>query len=196
MKYIEGVLLTAFAVGIILRMFLIEVNTILVLFSLTLLSFFYFGFGILIFNNIGIRDVLNKKPFNNIAKFRILGSILFGVNISILVIGVLFVLLHWPGYQLMLVLGLIPAIIALTIIIIKTFNQPQKAYKIVVPRLLIFLTLSVTLWLNPIFFDEICFRNHPKELALIKAKHAYENDPSEVNLQQLEKARADLRTVK
>lgn len=196
MRIIEFLLVVTFLVGFTLRMFLVPNTNLIILISLIFLSFLYFGLGILIFNHIGIRDVLKKNPFNEVSKLKILGSILCGVNLSILVIGILFGLLHWPGYKLMVMVSLPPALIILFIVIVKVIKTSKSSYTKVISRSLIFIPFATILLINPLFFDEISLRNHPEEIAMIRARIKYNENPTEENRLILEAAEDKLNNSK
>ena len=167
---IERILIVLFLVGILLRLFLIDGSALVLLFSLLLLSMFYFGFGFLVFNHLRIRAAFKNNVLQSIPKTKLLLGIVTGVNLSMLCIGILFGLLHWPGYKLMLLLSIPPALVILIFALYKRFKLNDTTYKITIKRSLLFLCFGIVLLIKPLIFDEIRFRNHPEKLEELKIK--------------------------
>ncbi|MFA6199596.1 MAG: hypothetical protein WC679_04225 [Bacteroidales bacterium] len=107
MKKAELTLFAIAAIGYILTLFNIPAGSDLLLFSLFLLVSFYITLGIAIFNEIPLSKLFKADSYTNLSLLRISGTIINGICLSALVAGIFFYLLHYPGFFLLLLIGLI-----------------------------------------------------------------------------------------
>ncbi|NQY06090.1 MAG: hypothetical protein HRT68_07870 [Flavobacteriaceae bacterium] len=178
MKLLEGIALVIFFIGFAFKLLIWPGSGVILIISLGMLSCIYFGFGFAFFNNMSIKMLGTKGAFSHLSQLRIIGSFLTGVNLSILIIGILFGLLLWPGADVNLLLGLVPGVIILVLAILKQSRQPEHSYMRIVTRTGFFVMLGVLLYFKPFFIEEIRYKNHPKMIEALKNFH---EDPSEVN---------------
>ncbi|MCC5916806.1 MAG: hypothetical protein JJU02_05700 [Cryomorphaceae bacterium] len=122
----------------IMKLLYLPMADLLFILSMTVFVFFYFYLSFAFFNNIQLKDIPTKGAFSSISKWRIIGSILIGITISFLCIGILFKRLHWPGADINLAIGLIGAIISLIVSFIKYQKSQSPFYKNILIRLAIF----------------------------------------------------------
>lgn len=112
----------------------------------TLLSCLYFYLGVALFNNIGFRRMFKKDSYKNISSNRIAGAAGAGVTISILIIGIMFKVMNWPGSMIMLFGGLVAILPIIVFSLIKLLNKDTKKdgfYKGILYRTTIYLIISL-----------------------------------------------------
>lgn len=131
----EKVIAVILVVGLILKFSHIPGGNILTILSLTTLSFLYFPLGFYFLSD--------KKIENKTAGF----SVLSGLAISILVIGNLFKLMHWPGAMFMIIIGLLSCL-PISIVSYLKFNKPQNSehanyYRNIFIRVMVFMILGL-----------------------------------------------------
>ncbi len=118
--------------AMILRFFHIPGGSFLGIISMALLSMFYMGAAFLLFNAKGT--------------YQILGSVFIGLTFSILVIGILFMLMYWPGAQVMLTVGLL-SLVPIGIVSAVKYNLTKQAfYKPILIRCAIIGVIGVLLF--------------------------------------------------
>jgi hypothetical protein len=186
MKKLEAFTLGLFAISCILFLMPFEGSSIGIIISLMMLSSLYFAFGFAFFNHINLRQLGTKGIFQSLSMLRIIGCILAGISLSVLCIGILFGILHWPGAALMLTISLLLGIIILGTVLFKSLQSKSDAYMRIIIRNMLFIALAGTMLMNPLIFDEIRFRNKPKHLSMWRARLAFENNPTEANRKAME----------
>lgn len=118
----------------------------------TLLSCLYFYLGAALFNNIGFRSMFKKDSYKNISSNRIAGAAASGATISILIIGIMFKVMNWPGSMIMLYAGLIAILPIIVFSLIKLLNNSIKKdnfYKGILYRTAIYLVISLIMIVIP-----------------------------------------------
>ena len=106
MKKLEIKVAILFAVAIILKIASLPGAGIMTSISLGALACVYLLFGIAIFNNIPDASCFSLEAYKSISKQRIAFSILAGWGFSAICIGALFILMHWPGAEITMYVGL------------------------------------------------------------------------------------------
>src|SRR4051812_16939260 len=109
MKLTERILISLTVLGVLLKLLLIPGASIIFLISIVLLWGLYFVFGFALFNNIRLRNIFKGKSYAHTNALRITGAACTGIVLSMLLNGILFKILHWPGAQVMLLSGPFPA---------------------------------------------------------------------------------------
>ena len=136
-------------------------NTILVISgSILSLAFFFFGFAI--YNDISFRQVFKNSTYQTISSLRVLGSVGAGFFTSLLIIGILFKVMFWPGSYTNLIFGILGLFIILVIVAIKKSKLNYNVYNKVINRSSILLLIALPL----IFISNQAL-----------AKFKYRNDP-------------------
>ena len=107
MKKAELTLFAIAAIGYILTLFNIPAGSNLLLFSLLFLVFLYIPLGFAVFNEIPLSKLFKADYYTNLSFLRVSGTIVNGICLSALVAGIFFYLLHYPGFFLLLLMGLI-----------------------------------------------------------------------------------------
>jgi hypothetical protein len=160
---IELVLVIVFALGFILNLLNISGGALLLVLSGAVLSMVYFYISVILFNGIPFRRVMKKDAYAGISKLRLIGSAASGVALSVLVIGFLFVMMHWPGGKLMLLLGIILCIALMCIALYKYFTKRGDFYPALIRRLTVWIAAGILLYTLPQnVLIGIKYRNHPE----------------------------------
>lgn len=115
MKKWEKILWSLFFVGLVFKLMHLPGAGIITVFSLVLVSLFYFYLGIGVFNNLSVKQMFNRKNYTNKIRFNLLFGALFGIVLATLVIGILFKFMLWPGGNILLSAGLISLLISLIV---------------------------------------------------------------------------------
>jgi len=108
MKYTtEKILFGLFIFGLILKEFTLPGADLLLLFSAAIASMFYYVMGFFLINDINIKDVLKRETTQNLKPIFILGPIIAGWDFSLIILGILFKIMLFPGADNLLFSGLI-----------------------------------------------------------------------------------------
>ncbi|OIP00136.1 MAG: hypothetical protein AUJ98_09075 [Bacteroidetes bacterium CG2_30_33_31] len=125
MKRFELFLLIVFCVGIFLFKS-INFSFISVFIPGFILSIYYFGFSILIFNTLD-GSFLKSNSYRKNSRVQILLSIISGVCFSIYIMSLIFVTLAWPGSLFMWVFAIV-LLFALAIILTRKKRKITEGF--------------------------------------------------------------------
>ncbi len=182
MKKTEIIFGLLLLISFILRFFLVPGGVILSVFSLSILAFLYQVFGIVIFNNIKIRNLFKKESFSGVSAIQLVGSIGVGFGLSIVCIGILFKLQNWPGANFTTIIGLSIIIFLTLITFIEYLKSKRNYFSRILKRVVLFGIFGfIFLSLNSMSITKIEYRNHPDYL---KALENYLNDTTNDTLIQ------------
>lgn len=144
MRIFEIILSVLFAFGLFLKLISVPGGAALITLSLLLLSMFYFLFSFSYFNKIKLKNIFNKEYYKNIPPAKIIGTIGFGLGLSILLTGILYKIMDWPGGNDMNVIsGLIIVSIIFIVSIIKFLKTKSKFYFPIFIRYTIWTIISI-----------------------------------------------------
>ena len=178
-EIIFGILLL---ISFILRFFLVPGGIILSVFSLSILALLYQVFGIVIFNNIKIRNLFKKESFRGVSAIQLIGSVGVGFGLSMVCIGVLYKLQNWPGANFTTIVGLSIIILLTLITFIEYLKSKRNYFSRILKRVVLFGIFGfVFLSLNSMSITKIEYRNHPDYL---KAIENYLNDTTNDTLKE------------
>ena len=149
MKKLELLLGVIFLFGLLLFIFNIPGATIGIVLSTLTISMIYCYFGFALFNNIRLRKIFKKESYKGISTLKIIFSVLTGLAISALVIGIMFKIQRYPGATVTIWTGLIGTFIALGLSLIKIENTNSEPYRNIVKRSIIWLIPALILILVP-----------------------------------------------
>jgi hypothetical protein len=188
MKKTEKILGLIFLLAILLKVFNIPGNSMLIGISLIFLAIMYYPLGFIIFNRIPIKGIFKRDSYKGLTGWRILGTVFLGMGLSVLIIGILFKLLHYPSAKTNMIAGLIATLIALIIAIIKFIKTKSEFYKELLIRITIIVGFGTLMILtSDLTIEKIQYRNHP---TYIKAYENYIKDKdNKVLWYKLEKER-------
>lgn len=154
----EKTLTAIFLISVILKFIDLPGASLLLIFSLLFLSLLYFLFAFYFF------------PDKNLKQQNLGLSITGGIAISLLVIGILFKLMFWPGSSITLLAGILLTFI-IGIIIFKFSGKTDESlkiyYKNFITRIVFWLGLALCFYYVPgRQLLEIQYRNDPELLQL------------------------------
>uniref|UniRef100_UPI003217393D hypothetical protein n=1 Tax=uncultured Draconibacterium sp. TaxID=1573823 RepID=UPI003217393D len=135
MKKTEKILGAIIAISIALRLITIPYVGFVMVISLVILAFFYFAFGLIIFNEIKFKDIFKKGTFKDISRLRKIGAIATGFSLSLMCIGILFKLGKYSETNIFLVYGFVLALTIVIISVLKISRDNTNFYKNILLRL-------------------------------------------------------------
>ncbi|MXN91080.1 hypothetical protein GR160_07540 [Flavobacterium sp. Sd200] len=133
----ETVLFSIALTGVILRFLHLPGGSMLLVTALTVLALLYLPFSFYFFCDKTIKQ--QNLPL----------SIVAGILLSVTVIGILFVLMHWPGGANMLLVGNVAStamFIPSLILLVTTDTQLNKYYRNMLIRTSALLIISGIMW--------------------------------------------------
>jgi len=151
MKKLEKIAGILTVVAIVLKFASMPGAGMLISTSLGALACVYLIFGFAIFNNLEDTDIHNKEAYKDISKTRFIGSVLAGWGLSIVCIGALFELMHWPGKSIILPAGLI---VTLAVAVFSSIYRSQSDFfKTIFPRVAIVGGAGLILYIKSNFLN-------------------------------------------
>ncbi len=193
MKLAEKIFIVLALIALLMKFNLVPGHSLLLLISLGGLASIYFYFGFLFFNGIRLRKIFKKESYLGISGLRLTFTIITGLGLSLLTIGILFKFMRWPGSMVNIIGGVGASVSVLMLAIIKYSAKKEKIYQRVIVRTAPFLVIGLFLLFIPadkIF--EFQYRGHE---AYIKAYYECEKDymnEEKYQKRQLEYDRATL----
>ena len=126
--------------------------------------------------------MFKKSSYKGIKAVRIIGAIGTGFVLSIIITGVLFKIMMWPGASAMLIVGVFPIMVLSLISALKYSADKSGYYKRILLRVTVFGGLGLALFLLPRnTIMKTRYRCCPE---YVKAAEAAANDPENEMLQQ------------
>jgi len=170
-------------VGLILKyLLLISGVGIFITLSLVILADLYFLFGVALFNQIEFKQILKSDSYKEINKEQIIGSIGVGIALSMIFVGALFKLNHWPDSMVLLIIGTFISLVAAIVFIIKHFKTKENYYIRVLKRIAIIGTFGLILMcISNLTIARIQLRNN---VDYMKAYEEYQKDPKNMELRK------------
>ena len=145
------------------------------------LIYFFLSFGLL--NEIRLRNIFKKESYAGKSSWRMIGTILTGLVLSLVVIYSLFKFMRWPFGNEGLRISLYGLIIVLVITIIKLVLSKNKFYRNLLIRLGIIGLFANLLYLtSEESILEMKYRNYPE---YVDAEKKLMKDPMNKELQEL-----------
>ena len=145
MKIFEKIVGLLGLLALILKFNHLPGGSVLLVLSLGTLATFYIYLSFALFNNLKLKDLFKKETYLGISKYRIIGSVITGFSLSILLVGILFSIQHWPGAIFNLTSGLVVAFIIFLVALLKYLKNNTYFYKHILLRLSIFGGIGLTL---------------------------------------------------
>jgi hypothetical protein len=182
MKKAEITLLVLTLIGIVCNLLLVPGGVVFTLISLFLYSSIYFYFGFAFFNGISLRKLFKPQSYQGISALRIVGAIATGFSLSMVLIGILFKLLSWPGAFINMAFGLACTLVVIIISLIKYYNQKSVYYQRILIRCFALFFVGLFLISLPKYaIVSFKYRNHQNYL---NAFIAFNNNPDNEELHQ------------
>lgn len=180
MKRTEQILALLALLAIILNMALVPGGVAFTLLTLALLSSLYFYFSFALLNGIRFRKMFKKESYQGVSTLQIIGAIGTGFALSMLLVGIMFKLLRWPGASINLITGLLLTIIVTIVCVIRYFMNTSVFCKRVLTRTAVAAVAGIILLMIPsqaiVHFK---YRNYP---AYLEAFDKYQEHPDDVEL--------------
>jgi hypothetical protein len=145
MKIFEKIVGLLGLLALILKFNHLPGGSVLFVLSLGTLATFYIYLSFALFNNLKLKDLFKKETYLGISKYRIIGSVITGFSLSMLLVGILFSIQHWPGAIFNLASGLVVAFIIFLVAFLKHLKNNTYFYKNILLRLSIFGGIGLTL---------------------------------------------------
>ena len=176
---LEIIFSVLFVLGFILFLSRIPGASITIIVSLGLLSSLYFCFSFAVLNGIPLRKIFKKESFHGIKTLRIIGTVLTGICISGIIMGILFRVMSWPGSLVMLLFNGIGLVIIAVTLILKQLKNKSKLNTLVLSRAAIFCILALLLFFTPTYtFDALRFgKEHPEYIEALKTLDKDKENP-------------------
>lgn len=107
MKKTEITLISIVVLSAVVRLCVIEGSVFLLTLSCLILALFYLLFSFLLLNRVPFKQMFRADAYTLTSRKSILGSVVVGMALFMMTIGLLFVLNHWEGALIMLKSGLL-----------------------------------------------------------------------------------------
>lgn len=172
MKKNESAFIYIIVIGLILKLSLISIGHWVFLIGIGLLAnSYFFGFSSILNNESYQEFAKNRSQLNLKKPYQILPPF----SIVILIIGMLFKFMAWPGGDMMILAGLL-LLVAGIFFVIKNKEESKSWKKGALQRMIIYAALGTTFYFLPNFFwFEKVYREHP---AYIEATKNLYTDPA------------------
>lgn len=177
MKAIEKIILIIALLGAILKLHLITGGAVLLLLSMSTLSLFYYLFGVGLLNDFSFKETFTRSSYENQSSMRIIGTAVTGMAMGVLVIGILFKLMFYPGSELNILFGLIIGLVIVLVAYSKYKEKDPVFFKKIFKRVMLVGGIALVFVLIPeAALVNYQYKNHPK---YIEAYEAYVEKPDD-----------------
>lgn len=105
MKHLERITGLFALSTLILRLYDGPTFSLPMLMTMLLLSFMHFYLSIGLFNGIRLRQLFDKTQYVELSRGQVIASIVAGLGLSAITVGVLFKLMYWAGANEMILVG-------------------------------------------------------------------------------------------
>ena len=154
----EKILTSIFILALLAHFFNIPGHSMLLILTVVVLTTLYFPLAFYFYSDKTLRQ-------QNIAL-----SVLGGIVLAIIPIGILFKLLTWPGYQVQLGTAIIltPILLVVTLLLYKKSNAELKSYyKNFLTRITFWLLMCIVFYfISVVTLIKIEYRNEPELMTL------------------------------
>ncbi len=132
-----------------LRFFALNGGAQLMIIALSALALLYFYLGFALLNHIPLRKVFRKESYRSVSRMRIIGATAAGIALSMVVIGILYKLLRWPGAYEMLLIGLMGLAFVFVVAGIRYLETRAAFYPSFFLRVAVFGGIGLLLLMQP-----------------------------------------------
>lgn len=148
MKRFEQICYLIAILGIVLKVLKIPGGNILFVFTLLAVSILYYIFGFLLFNNIKLRHIFKSKSYSHTTLIRTFGAVFAGMVLSLLLVGILFRVQHWPGSEINIQIGWFSGALLLIVSLYKYLKTKDDIYIQVLQRVIVLIIISVIVYIS------------------------------------------------
>ena len=145
----EKILSIVAVLAFILKILLVPGSGLLTVLSFTLLSILYFPLGFATLNGIPIYKIFQKKSYEGISTWRMIGTIGLGMSLSAIVIGLLFRLQSYPGAQMNLLIGVVLSFLIGIVALVRYMEKKSGFYKNAMIKIAVLCVLGVVMFMTP-----------------------------------------------
>lgn len=157
--------------------------------SLSLLGALYAYLGFAHLNGIRMAKVFKKESYSPVRFTDILIGILGGIGMAAIINSILFVIMLWPGREVLFISGSVFLGIALVMAFIFSGTH-QLLKERLIKRIIIYMLLGGIFYVIPAgFWFSIRYRNNPE---YVEAMIEHYNNPSEENAEKLDQVTEEM----
>lgn len=147
-----------------------------------ILSSIYFYFSFAMFNNIRLKDIFKKSSYKGVKSLRVIGAIAVGMQLSIVILALLFKLMRWPGTIAMATMGGLGLGIIFIISLLKYVKNKSGFYVNILKRVVPYLAVVAGIFFIPQHaILEYKYKDNPEYINAVKAA---DKDPENKELQR------------
>jgi len=172
MKKLEIILIVLLLLGISFVFLHYPGGVIISTFAAVVLSVIYAYLGFAFFNGIKLRKIGKKISYSGLNKSMIINSIIIGIGFSVVILGLLFQLMDWPGSDIFFIIGFSFSVLGCILIFLVYKSSIFPIKRIALPRFLLFVLLAILLthfnWEKRL---EMNYKDHPDYIEAVKASH-------------------------
>lgn len=147
MKNIEKILAISAIIAFVLKLNNISIGSLILTTTIGSLACFYIYLGSSLYEDKKTTDISLKTIFHELKGPKMSMPTLVSYPISIILIGILFNLQHWPGGIAMLTFGLVGALVALFVVGVKYKKNPTMPHKNMLIRLSIIGSIGLIIFI-------------------------------------------------
>jgi hypothetical protein len=177
MKKTEIIIATLAIIALVLNLMLIPGSGMLTVLSFSILAVIYFYFGLVIFNDVTVKEVLKIRSISELIVLRNIGAVATGAALALTIIGLMFKIQLWPGANINLSVGLFGLAVVTILGAIKYSKSKSNYYTKIFSRVAIIGGLGLIVFLLPkTSLVEFQYRNHPAYVEAYKKAMADPNN--------------------
>ncbi len=177
MKKAEIIIANLALIALVLNLMLIPGSGMLTVLSFSILAVMYFYFGLVIFNDVTVKEVLKIRSISELIALRNIGAVATGAALALTIIGLMFKIQLWPGANINLSLGLFGLAVVTILGAIKYSKSKSNYYTKIFSRVAIIGGLGLIVFLLPeTSLVEFQYRNHPAYVEAYKKAMANPNN--------------------
>jgi hypothetical protein len=177
MKKTEIIIATLAIIALVLNLMLIPGSGMLTVLSFSILAVIYFYFGLVIFNDVTVKEVLKIRSISELIALRNIGAVATGAALALTIIGLMFKIQLWPGANINLSIGLFGLAVVTILGAIKYSKSKSNYYTKIFSRVAIIGGLGLIVFLLPkTSLVEFQYRNHPAYVEAYKKAMADPNN--------------------
>lgn len=187
MRILEIILIALSFLGVMLSYSLVTGGNLLTVAAFTCLIFFYLIFGFALFNGFSLIDLFRKKAYQSTSAMRFLGAVCFGFTLFILVNGIFFKIMLWPGSSIIILVGFFALIVSIIVASVR-YNKTRDSsfYKGIFIRAFIVAVIGGAAFLTPgMTLLKLKYGDYPDYIEAVKA---VDRDPNNIELLRKKKA--------
>jgi len=137
MRQTEMIAALVLAIGLLLKFADLPGYGFAISLSISAIALIYYPLGFAYFNKINIAGIIRSESYAGISGWRLIGTVLLGMALSVSCIGFYFKIMEWPGGGPMVVSGTTFMLLALPLVLFKWIKTKESLYRIILIRIAI-----------------------------------------------------------